>query len=337
MSGNGSTPRRVNPASSPIGRCGLIVSGLAAGLLAAGCGTVPAPGSAAQPGSAPVHDVRAGRTLAGNRELARRQAAWLLARVPVPNGATALKSAPASLSEPATGTPGVTTLVDEVRLWRVDEPFGQLTAWLKQHPPRGLPPHGSTSASEQGQLTMVGYGYRGLSSPAWQSAELGIAVAPDGTTASVMRADGQVVYLDPRPAPDSARGPRLRVTIAGGCPRSDTGIVGVRNSGQGLRQRLLPSGSPTAGLVCRYAFTSPRAAGTAMRLGAAAASRLARSMARLPLGHTDGGSYHCPPVSDSNEVIALAYPHAADVDLWLEPGGCPPQVANGFIRVGYPG
>jgi hypothetical protein len=298
---------------------------------------VPAPGSA-QLGSAAVHHVKAGRTLAGNRELARQQAAWLLSRVPVPDGAVRLKSVPRSLYEPATGTPGVATLVDEVRAWRVGMPFAQLTAWLQQHRPPGLAQVSSMTGGNHDQLNMLGYGYRGRSSPAWQSAELGIVVAPAGNGASVMRADGEVVYLDPRPAPDSAKGPRLRVTVAGGCPRSHAGIVGVRNSGPGLRQRLLPPGSPTAGLVCRYMFASrPQPPRTSMRLDAAAATRMARSMARLPLSHTDGASYHCPPGLGSVEVIALAYPHSADVDLWLQPSGCPPSVANGFIRVGYPG
>ncbi len=320
----------------------LAVGLLAAGLLAAGCGTVPAPGpgsGSAQPGSAAVHDIKPGRTLAGNRELASQQAAWLLSRVPVPGGAVRLRSVPASLSSPATGTPGVATLVDEVRAWRIEMPFAQLAAWLGQHRPAGLPPEGSMSATDRGQLTEVGYGYRGHASPAWQSAELGIGVAPAGPKASVMRADGQVIYLDPRPVPDNAKGPRLRVTIAGGCPRTDTGVVGVRNSGTGLRRRLLPSGSPTAGLVCRYAATSgPQSLlRAATRLDAAAAARLARSMARLPLSHTDGATYHCPPGENATEVIALAYPHRSDVDLWEQSYGCPPYVANGFIQAASSG
>ncbi len=335
-------PRRGRATGAHIGRYGLIVSGLVAGLLAAGCGTVPAPDSA-QPGSAAVHDVKAGLTLAGNRELARQQAAWLLSRVRVPDGATALESPPASLSSPAIGTPSDATVVDSVRSWRIDMPFAQLTAWLQQHRPSGLPsgpvPDGAVSTTDNGRLTEVGYAYPGLSSPAWQSAELGIGVAPDGNTASVMRADGQVVYLDPRPVPDSVKGPRLRVTIAGGCPRNDTGIVGVRNSGPGLRQRLLPAGSPTAGLVCRYAsYGGPQwLLRAATRLNAAAAARLARSIARLPVSHTDGGSYRCPLGGDSAEVIALAYPRRSDVDLWVPSYGCPPRAANGFITAVDPG
>lgn len=236
------------------------------------------------------------------------------------------------------GTPLVTTLIDSVRSWRVKMPFAHLVAWLKKHRPRGLPDVGSSSQTDQGRLTMVGFDYAGRTSPAWQSSDLEIAVAPAGKNASVLRADGVVVYLDPRPIPDNAKGPRLRVTLAGGCPRSDAGIVGVRNHGPGLRHRLLPRARPTAGLVCRYNGLNGRAfrLRKATRLDPAQARRLARSMSRLPLSHTDGGVFNCPEDDLSYQVVALAYPHRSAVDLWVKLTGCT-YVANGFILAGSAG
>jgi hypothetical protein len=319
----------------------MVASGLAVCVLAAGSdatqGAAKARPTTAQrsTATATAAAAAAAATLAGNRELARKQAAWLLTHVRMPPGAVRLKSAPASLPGPAMGTPQVRTLIDTVRSWRVKMPFARMVTWLNKHRPRGLPETGSSSASYRGRLTMVGYDYGGRTSPAWESSDLEIAVAPAGKKASVIRADGVVVYLDPRPIPDNAKGPRLRVTLARGCPRSDAGIVGVRNRGPGLRHRLLPRGKPTAGLVCRYNGLNGKAfrLRKATRLDAAQARRLARSMSRLPLSHTDGGVVNCPFDDLSYEVVALAYPHRSDVDLWVKLNGCT-YVANGFILAG---
>ncbi len=310
----------------------MVAAGLAVCLVATGSASVSA---LAQPRPSSAQHVTPGRTLAGNRELAKKQAVWLLSKVPLPRAAARLKKAPSSLSGPAMGTPDVGTLIDTARSWRVAMPFTKMAAWLTKHRPRGLPQVGSTTMTDKGQIVMVGYAYEGRSSKAWQSSELDIGVAPDGTKASVMRADGVVVYLDPRPLPDNATGPRLRVTLAGGCPRSDNGIVGVKNRGPGLRRALLPSGKPTAGLVCRYNGLNGKAfqLRKATKLDAAQARRLARSMARLPLSHTDGGLTDCPFDDESAEVVALAYPHRSDVDLWVKLNGCT-YVGNGFILAG---
>jgi len=69
------------------------------------------------------------------------------------------------------------------------------------------------------------------------------------------------------------------------------------------------------------------------RLNAAAARRVAGSMARLPLSHVDGAVLHCPADDGSVEVIALAFPRRKDVDLWLALTGCG-GVSNGYIVVG---
>ncbi len=262
----------------------------------------------------------------------------LLSLAPVPGEAVPLGSAPRSLPGPAMGTPGVSSLIDQVRSWRVPMPLSQSLAWLQAHHPRGLRDDGSDSAGGPGGITMIGYGYAGQGSPAWQSAELEIAVAPAGSGASIIRADGVVVWLDPSPVPDTMAGPRMRVTVAGGCPGSDAQFAGVSNRGTDLARRLLPAAEPTAGLQCRYYGMNglARRLRTATRLNLAAARRGARAMAGLLLSHVDGARVSCPADDGSAEVVALSYPDRADVDLWIKLNGCG-GVTNGYIAAGLPG
>jgi hypothetical protein len=69
-----------------------VALGVAACLLAAGCGSLPAA----------VRTARVTPTVAGNRGLAEREAARLLALAPVPGGAVPLASPPPSLPGPLT-------------------------------------------------------------------------------------------------------------------------------------------------------------------------------------------------------------------------------------------
>ena len=321
-------------------------AGLAACLLAAGCGSLRAGGQPEQPGSAASQPaLTASRppavTAAGNRALARREARQLLSLAPVPRGARPLHSAPRSLAGPAMGSPDVTSLVDAARSWRVPLSYRQATAWLRQQRPRGLPLDGSSGATSP---LVTGYSYTGPASSGWQSAELEIQVAPAGHGTSVLRADGVVTWLDPVPLRDTARGRRMHVTVAGGCPASDAGYAGVTSRGTDLNRRLLPAAAPVAGLECRYngidgssGYNGRGGRAWQLRratvLTAARARRLASSMARLPLSHVDGGVTACPLDNGSAEVIALSYPGRPDVDLWLTLTGCG-GIANGHIMAG---
>lgn len=134
--------------------------------------------------------------------------------------------------------------------------------------------------------------------------------------------------------PDPGAGwsrPRLRVTVAGGCPASHAGIVGVTSVGEDLEDRLVPSAAPQAGLVCRYAGSNAafRPVQT-RRQDAVAARRLAAAVARLGLSHVVGGATNCPSDDGAATVVALSYPGRGDVDLWFPGGGCP-MVSNGCI------
>ena len=331
-----------------------VAAGIVACLLA-GCDSLPA--------AVPAASTTAS-TAAGNRELAGHEAARLLSLTPVPDGAVRLASVPRSLPGPALGTPGVTSLIDQVRSWRLPMTLAQATAWLHAHTPRGLRDDGSTTGWGPHGVNMIGRGYAGPGGPAWQSAELDIALGPAGRRASVLRADGVVVWLDPVPVPDNEPGPRIRVTVTGNCPASDVGFAGVSNPtvadptvadhgvadhgvadhgvadhgvadhGADLAHRLLPGAAPTAGLACRYAgLGGGYRLWSATRLDAAAARQVAAPLARLPLGHVDGGMTSCPADDGSAEVVALSYLGRADVDLWISLSGCG-GVSNGHIVLG---
>jgi hypothetical protein len=231
------------------------------------------------------------------------------------------------------GTPEVGSLIDTSRSWRLAMTFSQALAWLRAHRPRGLPQEGSSQSWDRGQLTSAGYGYRGQSSPAWQSADLEIAVAGAGDGTSVLRADAVVVWLDPVPVPDSGTGRRIHLSVTADCPATDNSIAGVTNQGADLRRRLLPTAAPTAGLECRYYGLNGRPfhLRAQTRLTAAAAGTVARTMQRLPLSHTVGGIVNCPMDDESAEIIALSYVGRPAVDLWVKLNGCQ-YVANGFIE-----
>jgi hypothetical protein len=312
-----------------------------AGALAAGCGSTPGrPGAAGagRPATATAAAVTAGRTAAGNQALARQEAWRLLALTPVPAGATPLAVVP-GFAQPAS-VPVVASLVDQVRAWRLAMPFGRAAAWLQGHRV-ALPVAGSGSGTT-GTVQDAEYSYRGRASAAWQSAQLDVEVvsAPGGT--SVLRADGVVVWLDPAPALDRPGGPRIRVTVAGGCPARDTHaaagaspavpVTDVTNHGADLERRLLPAAAPAAGLECGYYGLNGHRfqLRSATRLSAAQARRVAATMAAVPLSHPVGEATGCPDDDGSAEVIALSYAGRGDVDLWVTLNGCT-SVSNGFI------
>ena len=311
-----------------------VVAAVAACLFAGGCGSVRAPAPSGPARSQPASSTarQHGATLAENRERATRQAAWLMTLVPVPSRAIRLAAAPAPLPGPALGMPAAISLIDRVRSWRLPMPLDQAVTWITAHHPHGLSGDGSSSGWSPSEGATTGYSYAGPPSPAWQSSDLEIEVAAAGQGTSVMRADAVVVWLDPVPVRDSATGPRLRVTVAGGCPKTDACVVGVRNQGRDLASRLLPVAKPNAGLECRYYGLNGRPWQLHSRsaLGVSAARHLAAAMARLPLSHTIGGVFSCPMDDGSAEIIALSYPGRPDVDLWVKLNGCA-RVTNGFI------
>lgn len=303
-------------------------------LLVAACGSVRAGGAgvahAGKSGSAALASGRGPATTAGNRKLAEAEAQRLLSLVPVPDHSVLLRSAPPELPFPGMGAPSVRSLVDSYRSWRLALPFTATEDWLAAHRPAGLRRGGENLAYGP---PPSGYSYPGPASAAWGSANLDIEVAPADNGASVvMRADALVVWLDPVPVRDTARGKRLRVLADAACPATDAGVVGVGNPGRDLARELVPPGQPRAGLECVYHGMNgqPWRLHSQQRLTAAQAQRVAASMAGRQLSHALGGVMSCPFDDGSAELIALSYPGGPDVDLWVLLNGCG-GVSNGYI------
>jgi hypothetical protein len=233
------------------------------------------------------------------------------------------------------GKPGLQSLIDQVRSWRLAMSFTAAAAWIAAHRPAGLHQDGVAVTPANGSPVSA-YSYPGTLNPAWTGAELDIEVVPAGQAGSVMRADGMVGWLDPVPVRDTVAGKRLRVLAAANCPVTDDGVVGVTNPGADLVHALLPAGRPLAGLACTYYGMNgrPFRLRSQRRLTAVQAGRLAESMSKTPVSHPIGATYFCPMDDGSAELIALSYRGMADVDLWVWLNGCG-GVTNGYIEAGY--
>jgi hypothetical protein len=211
--------------------------------------------------------------------------------------------------------------------------------WLQQHAPARMTAEGSSSSGDHGNMVVQGLSYWAGKSTAWQSAELELGVADDGKGHSVVRVDGLVVWLDPRPVPDTGAVTRIHFDVRDGCPHMDAdgnSLDGVSSSGKDLQTRLLPSAKPTAGVLCRYASGLntkwPFSLVRQLSLDAQEAQTVAGTANTLPLSHTDGGvSSGCGGYDPGTALIALSYPGRQDVDLSLGLGSCA-GVGNGFIR-----
>jgi hypothetical protein len=149
---------------------------------------------------------------------------------------------------------------------------------------------------------------------------------------SSWRVDAIDTWLDPVPLRDDAGGPRLRVTVAGGCPKTDEGEAGVSNDGADLDASLLPAGAPSAGLICYYSGMNGKAFALtrSVPLSAANAARLAVAANASQLSHLDDEHVNCPSDDGSQAVLAFSYSGRTDVDLDYALTGCS-WVANGHI------
>jgi hypothetical protein len=273
--------------------------------------------------------------LAADRAEAQREAQRLLGLVPVPPGATPQATAPDALRD-VPDRLAVDSLAVASRVWTLPMPYAEARAWIEAHPPLPLrwTVHGSGTGAH-GPVSIWASDAR-----AGRQARAAASLVGDGAT-STLRVDGTAVWLDPTPLPDDATadggGRRVRLTVAGGCPASDRGVVGVTGDAGDLDTQLLPGASPTAALLCRYAGVNGARGKPATTLldrrdlDASAADRLANALRRLPLAHPVGAVRSCPEDDGSAVLLAFRYPGRADVGLRVTTSGCP-TVANGRIR-----
>lgn len=303
---------------------------LLAGIVLAACGSRPA----AQVGtrSAPAHQASAPGSLDPgdpHYRLATAEAKALLDAAPLPPGASAVTGrTPEALSGPIMGTPSSNHLVDLYRVWTVPEPVHAALAWIERHPPAGLGYSGSTPGGPA-----MGRSWSAPDTVAYRQAQLEVGVAPDGRSSSYVRADGLDIWVSTAPALDHNRGPRVRVTIAGGCPTpADVHKlvegIDVANADPALKGRMLPPGNPVTGLLCGQSLDSTQS-GSA-RLSVAQADRLASVVNHLQLGSEGAATAVCPNDTGVAYIIVLAYAGHPDADLLYHAGGCQ-TLDNGFV------
>jgi hypothetical protein len=277
------------------------------------------------------------RTAAENRAATRHEVRRLLKLAPLPPGVVRIKPSKHLLTEPGMGTPNGGSVVDRATFWKVDLPLATAFRDVKAHRPKGLTLNGTGQGGDRHGVTdeEIEWTEPDRVYAAYLESDVGLFKAgPDKT---YVRADGEGDWIDPRPLRDDAKGKRLRVTVAAGCPKSDKGVVGVQSPGADLNHVLVPKAEPTAAMICEYdGFNTKPTLGLhrQVTLKARAARRIEREARKLPLGHTDGGSleFSCPADYGALDVVVLSYPGRADVDLAVNDSGCA-SVANGHILV----
>jgi len=216
-------------------------------------------------------------------------------------------------------------------LWTIAEPPAMAWTWIKNNPPQGLQPMADGYTHTQFAV----YARQIWIAPdtdAFSSARLTIVAAGADPGPATIEVEAEVLWVTSATERDATSGPKVRVSLAGGCPASVHGMTDVSNPGTDLANRLLPPGIPTSGLICRYA-----GGGTpllvAAPLRAAPAQTLAAAVSAIRTGVTATYQAGCPVDDIGNVVvIVLAYRDHPDVDLWYQPGGCA-WLANGFVRV----
>jgi hypothetical protein len=154
---------------------------------------------------------------AANGRTARRDAAALLARLRLPHGAIRSESEPQgggqALANPAS-QPGTPNLAKAHAWWVVPGTPAAAISFIRAHPPAGSRLIESGSGTAGRPYQMVGYGWPArlhILATRWLVVEA-VSLGDDRTA---LRADGEVVWITPRPASERvpARVRRLVVSV----------------------------------------------------------------------------------------------------------------------------
>jgi hypothetical protein len=170
----------------------------------------------------------------------------------------------------------------------------------------------------------------------------------------------------------SESSPKVRVTVAGGCPQSLGRAIDVSSPGPNRwseffhYSRLARSGA-TGGLVCQYGQPQPIANQGAPTQGPSSSTDVpdVTAIANLPPAGPPSlqshavltrdqagavslaaftqstlhprGTFHCPSATDGSSIIVvLSYPTGADTDIWWNDTGCQ-NADNGHVEVYFYG
>ena len=117
----------------------------------------------------------------------------------VPPGSQALSQSPVRALRFAPGgylscaTEPCDTALDIPAWWSMPLPMDAALSWLEAHPPAGLFLNGDRSSG----AVVVSWTYQDGPAPAYTRPELTLAVAEGGADRSVLRVDGQVLWVPP--------------------------------------------------------------------------------------------------------------------------------------------
>ena len=262
-----------------------------------------------------------------HRTTAESEAAHLLRLIRVPPGATIVSCSLSTVLRQPAFTPSSDHLIDRFRCWRVAMAFDAAVEWMRTHPPRGLSANLRGTGSESSS-----FGYEVPSRSTYRDASAQVAIAPAGNTVSLIRGDGLAVWISSTPAPDTARGPHIRITVAGGCPRTLASATDVRNDFAGRDRMMIPRDDATDGMICVYGPIGDKPPTVRrIELNAVTIRRLSRSIRRIALGSEGNFVVHgCPMDQGQVDIVVLHYRSDSDVDLWYHAAGCR-TLANGSI------
>jgi hypothetical protein len=157
-------------------------------------------------------------TAAGNKNAAEGAAASLLASLNLPTSAIRQAGEPAgddgALGQPAS-RPATPNLVDDEAWWIVPETTQQVLAYVDDHPPAGGTPDLSGQSSTTGQptVTSTGFGWPAVGGElGLRSLVVAIVQLQDGSTG--VRADGEAVWITPRPRSERIPAGARRVVVS---------------------------------------------------------------------------------------------------------------------------
>ncbi len=156
-------------------------------------------------------------TAASNKGAAEADAASLLASLNLPTSAVRQAGEPAgddgALGQPASRPP-TPNLVDDEAWWVVPETTQQVRAYVDDHPPTGGTANLSGQSSSSGQpiVTSTGFGWPAVPGRlGLRSLVVAIVQLQDGSTG--VRADGEAVWITPRPRSERIPATARRVVV----------------------------------------------------------------------------------------------------------------------------
>ena len=250
-----------------------------------------------------------------NEAAAHAEASALLGRVPLPSGAQALAGEPPGdggfLAHPGLGPPATPNAVDVAAWWRVPGKPSDVLGYVAAHAPAGARPEHEGPLTTNGVIDedSVALEWPGIADVlSWRALVVEVTQLADGSTG--LRADGQAVWITPRPpaerVPPGAR--LLRITVHSSIGANQPGqrpIIVIRRSRVEAIAGLvngLPAAQPGV-------YSCPNDPGIRVRLAFFASPH------RAPLAVADADPQGCggvqltlggrpkPPLEEGGELI----------------------------------